>query len=145
MDSLVFLRVSLQAVHIICAIGLQGNAKDIGFVSKYKLKLAIEDSGEEFYREGGEIKVSTPIERKTLYSIRKRSRSKEGLKDIEFLRTRISPAHSADSVTTVYFGGRMMCNSDRGLSWSPVWARLFLLLLYDKTAYSSYAREDEEK
>lgn len=132
MDSLVFLRVSLQAVHIICAIGLQGNAKDIGFVSKYKLKLAIEDSGEEFYREGGEIKVSAPIERKTLYSIRKRS--KEGLKEIEFLRTHISPAHSVDSLTTVHFGGRMMYNSDRGLSWSPGWARLFLLLLYDKTA-----------
>ena len=65
MDSLVFLRVSLQAVHIICAIGLQGNAK--GYVSKYKLKLAIEDSGEEFSRENGEIKVSSSMkkERKT--------------------------------------------------------------------------------
>ena len=71
-DSFVFVRVSFEAVHIICAIGLQGDAKNIGFVSKYKLKLAIEDSGEEFYRERGEIKVSAPIKRKTLHSIRKR-------------------------------------------------------------------------
>ena len=68
-DSFVFLRVSFQAIHIICAIGLQGDAKNIGFVSKYKLKLAIEDSGEEFYRERGEIKVSALIVRKTLHSI----------------------------------------------------------------------------
>lgn len=131
-DSFVFVRVSFQAVHIICAIGLQGNAKNTGFVSKYKLKLAIEDSGEEFYRERGEIKVSALIERKTFHSIRKRS--KEGLKDIEFLRAHISAAHSAERGTTVHFGERMTYNSVRGFSSSPVWARLFLLLLYDKTA-----------
>lgn len=123
-DSFVFLRVSFQAIHIICAIGLQGDAKNIGFVSKYKLKLAIEDSGEEFYRERAEIKVSALIERKTLHSIRKRS--KEGLKDIEFLRARISPAHSAESVT-VHFGERMTYNSVRGFSSSSCLGSAFLI------------------
>lgn len=82
-DSFVFLRVSFQAIHIICAIGLQGDAKNIGFVSKYKLKLAIEDSGEEFYRERGEIKVSALIEGK-LSTLSERG-LKRALKTLNFL------------------------------------------------------------
>ena len=56
-NSVVYFKVSLQAVHIICAIGLQGHSDEDGYVTKYIIKLAIEYPNEEYYRENGNIRV----------------------------------------------------------------------------------------
>lgn len=57
-DVSIYFKVSLRIAHILCAIGTQGHSAGIGYVTEYRVKLAISGS-EDYYREKGTIKVST--------------------------------------------------------------------------------------
>ena len=57
-SALVYFKVSLRAPHLICAIGTQGHSGGNGYVTTYKIELAITYSDAQHYMENGAIKAS---------------------------------------------------------------------------------------